>query len=573
MQIRGEDKKRNYYLIISSLFAFIVQFVVVYAQSQILQDIVTPVKAVGTVISQGKFWPFIAAWAAATFLIFRWITFVIELVKQKSPGMEGGKGGGSWIIWIIAAATTVGTVASTLSTMDKTTFSWLAWITFIILFAVVEVLSSRILKGEKDEEAYIIAGSVSYYLVSVFIAPFFSILAGKEGRMLGGTDTGIFGILLVHLIIGFILYSALNALRAEKEERKKGKEEEKIQKKLIDEREYNKKIREEMWEHEKDMMDKRIEFEKLNKQTIPIIQQMGATQPGNVAAMYPLLVKIMNGLPEKESVVVGWASRKEEIQRQIDEATKAIRAREELIQKYKDEYAATKPGLEIIYIIGLIRKLTSGDAQRNWVALVSNDNGNTWTDDSYIKKFDEWKNKGYEHLEKELREKLSDYGKEDAVSVLRKRLKELALKRAEVIKKTRRDLESLNDVTPRLIEGLEEQLKEEDAIIKESTWYTKTNEEMNSNLETLKKAIRRAADANTSEAERHTLTTVTISTLFSRLIKNLGELLNHEENYRTLVNKQIITIDKIRNTEKKLEKIRAYQTIFEEEYGTIGVAA
>lgn len=527
-----------------------------------LQSVLEPFTLFRTLIGQGKLILFLTYWFGATLLVSRILKIFGGKISEKTGIPQGESRAKFPFAILLSAIITFYPVIGPAIGLSKDRFSLSAWFVLGIAFAIAEIIQAnienetgKITSKEIRKGASIFA--FVYFVISAIGAPFSSLIKGSN----------IFAILLVHGFVGGSIFVLGQKLANKEEKKEKAIEEAKVMKKLEEEREYQKNQSE--ITHQRNLELRKLEIElEGKKSSVKNLQTMGVTQFGNVPMIYPELLSVAQAIPKEDELPISIMENKIYPEEEIKKIQDKIRRRNKVIRYYKEKYGATKAGQESLYLLNVIKELSTGD-QKKWIEYVSDNGGKTWNICKFADKIKEFGNPDSEKWEKTFRDSVY-HGSKAAIKEMKKRLLELQKQRNTMITKVVDSVEKLIPVEQTMINEFrkyqEQSKKMNDLIAK----HNQAVLGLNKNLAKLRSGLKLAATQTTPSEDRRTLLINVIPTAFANVMVEISETEKYKRELQVMFKDNSELITQIEAIQKKAIKLTSLEDWFRNEFGALG---
>lgn len=513
-----------------------------HAQLQQFQQVVQAGNTFVQAYQQNNLFSFIGTVALA--LLSAWL-----IIKSRF-GEAWFKGGTAAVILIFAAILLV----PNLQGVSFKSMWYLTWLVFIYYSGTMKENP-----GEKERHGTL---ANSYLLISIFAAPFNSLFGETLFQI---ANDKISNILITQGIIALLIYYLPKTWEERSTERKKLREKEKAETERIAQQDREDKRALQQIEAQEKL--KKLELQSMEKWrgNANSLNDFALTQPGNLAAMYPML-RGMNqiipgvGMPiiQPPQATINGEQERETVHREVIE-------RQAVIKKLKEDFASTGAGREANYLLAIMREFQQDIARRkleNWVRYV----GPNWDKCEFADKIAEFGNPEYKTWQKKMRNSVRS-GPHKAIRIIKGRIHELGRLRKEAIDAFSKTLEWINTLSPGVIATAEKSTNETNSIEELVGKYNKSVEELNHSLDIAHEALRIAANAATDENKRRDVIRTQLVPSFMKMLELAKELETGRAKLIPLIKQNEETIKRYKREKMKMFDLASMAEVLREQFG------
>lgn len=426
-----------------------------------------------------------------------------------------------------------------LSEISFTTMWYVAWVTFVWFSA-----TAKTEPGEKSKHARL---AETYFLFSIFVAPFNSLISPTYFPIRGDK---LLDAVITHAAIAIFINFVPHALEKREEGRKKMKEEKKHQDELAAQQKREDERAEKEFERQTKLKQLELEAWEKRKEQFKSAQQIAINQPGNLAALSPFINRFGQLVPAQNMPFASHLTNNFSLENERQRSQRERKNRIRLLRYAKEEYAATKAGQEAAYLLKVMRELQQDIKSRrleNWVRYV----GKNWDRCDFADNVKGFGNRGDQEWEKKLRDTVK-HGPHKTIKVIKKRLRELKLQRDDAIQALTRTLTRVEELAPGIIEAYTQHDHELHDINELTKQHNKAVEALNTLYDTIRVTLQKAADEKTNENERRSLL-VALPETVDKVKEKLRELQGYQTKLTELLKRNRSTIKEL--NKKKLNEI------------------
>ncbi len=475
------------------------------------------------------------------FLILGTVWFVFNKLEERSAAKKHDRERVlkkiSWLLMILAAIFLTKSIAeAVLKNTDIVKNTWMiAWMVYLYFSTF---FATRNEEGEKHDYA---GYAITYFITSIFIAPFNSLLADQS---MSPEQWAIHGLIAY---AGIYLWPKKIEKRREKklaleQEEKEGAQKKELLKKERDERAFELRKLRYQNKMEKSRMDEKMEV--LDK-----LQTQASSGVSNIQSMHPLLASIAEAIPVQDNpifpVVVG-INIKEEAER----IKKDMLDRKKVIQKFTEKYSTTNPGKEAAYLLGVIKDLQndkSREDRKKWTEYL----GANWNEVLFAEKLREFNNRNLEEWIKIFR-KSAKRSPAAVIEAVKRRLIFIGKEKKRAYDEYTKNLERIMRLSPELSAEYENTEREIELLNEKIITHNNKVNELNNLYGTLRNSLIAASRSETGDVERKTAIQSKIIPLFRRAMETLDIINNFEKEIAEMNESFKKVIDKLAKTEETM---------------------